>query len=73
MTAIADSEFRCEICGAVLADAAELATHREAHEERAAEGLPSTTVGPTLHCAVCQESFGTPEAVKEHHRSAHGM
>jgi Zinc finger, C2H2 type len=73
MTAGNTEEFRCDLCGASLANEAELVEHREGHAEKVAEGAPEGWTGPALRCAICSKTFDRPEAVKAHHQSAHGL
>jgi hypothetical protein len=73
MAASKVEEFQCDICGVALANASELEEHREGHAEKAAEGDADAATGRALKCAVCNRAFDQPEAVKAHHRSAHGL
>jgi hypothetical protein len=66
-----EKAVRCELCGVELSDEAELATHREGHAEKVAEGQDPVPPGPRHRCAYCSEAFYTPEELRDHHATSH--
>ncbi|HKV89800.1 MAG TPA: C2H2-type zinc finger protein [Thermoplasmata archaeon] len=69
MSEAAPTGIRCPECGVLLANDLEMSEHREVHAVQKAEG---ESTHPTHHCSFCSEVFRTPEALREHHRTAHG-
>ena len=67
----AQEQTRCELCGATVANAAELREHMDGHAEREAEGLPAVPEGPIHKCAFCEAAFNAPEQLKAHQATAH--
>ena len=64
------TEFRCPVCGVVLADLREFEEHREVHFEQQAEG---ESLHPMHVCPICSAKFRTPEELRDHNRTAHHM
>ncbi len=70
-TPIDEAAMRCELCGAALANHAELQEHLQGHYEKQAEGFPAVPEGPRHKCAFCDAAFETPEELRAHNGQAH--
>lgn len=71
-----DVHGACHLCGAPFDDRESLYTHwLEAHEadlSREARKRAETKVGTRTVCPVCEDRFGSIDAVRDHARDAHG-